>query len=181
MKLLLTQNVRHLGQIGDVVKVRPGYGRNYLLPQGLAVEATDANLKAIEAAKAAYLTEMAKKREELQARADALRGKEITISARANEQGHLYGSIGPAQIAAVLAADGIFIEARDIQMPEPIRQLDKYDVKVVFDQDVQATIQVWVVPAHEAEEEPQEAPAEDAEAAAAAEQAPPAEDAPPAA
>lgn len=156
MKVLLRRNVPKLGKIGELVEVRDGYARNFLLPHRLAVEPTAGNLKRVEAEKAAYLAEMAARKAEFQARADALKDKEITIAARANEEGHLYGSVGPAQIVAALAGENIFLEELNIEMDSAIRQLDKYDVKVVFSDEVQTTIHVWVVPIRE---EGEEAPA----------------------
>ena len=146
MKVLLRQNVRKLGQIGDLVDVKPGYARNYLLPQGYGIEPTDANLKIVEAEKKKHLEKLAEMREELEAKATLVKGKEITISARANEEGHLYGSIGPAQIEAALAAENVFIDAKYIELDEPIRQLDKYDVQIRFSPDITATIHIWVLP-----------------------------------
>ncbi|HAU37201.1 MAG TPA: 50S ribosomal protein L9 [Phycisphaerales bacterium] len=160
MKVLLRKNVSKLGKIGEVVNVKPGYARNYLLPQGLATEPTEANVKRVEAEKAAYLEQLAKERAQLQAKAQLVDGKEITISARANEEGHLYGSVGPAQIAAVLAEAGAFVEPETVQLREPIRQLDKYDVTLDFGEEVTATIHVWIVPIREPGEE---APAEEAQ------------------
>ena len=158
MKVLLKKNVADLGNVGDVVDVKDGYARNYLLPSRLAIEPTEWNLKAIEAEKQRYLEELARQREQLEAKAALIRGKEITISARANVEGHLYGSVGPAQVSAALAADGVFVEPEHIVLDEPIRTLDKYDVQVSFSPDVSATIHVWVVPAHEAEGDADEAP-----------------------
>lgn len=146
MKVLLRKNVPDLGRIGDIVEVKPGHARNYLLPQALAVQPTRANLLAVEAEKKRYLQELAKQRAEIEARAELLRGKELTIAARANEEGHLYGSVGPAQIVAALAEENIFIDVDNVALDEPIRQLDKYDVVVRFAEDVQTTIHVWVVP-----------------------------------
>ena len=166
MKVLLMKNVSVLGQIGDVVEVKPGYARNYLLPHGVAVVPTDANLKAVEAEKQRYLEELAKRREELTARAEAISGREVTISARANEEGHLYGSIGAAQIVAALAEQGIFTEPENIHLDSPIRQLDKYDVEVVFGPDVKATVHVWIVPVHEPEDAEGAAPARETHAGA---------------
>lgn len=151
MKVMLKTNVVKLGTIGDVVEVKPGYARNYLLPHGLAVEPTDANVKAIEADKQRFLEQMAEDRQAQEARAAAIRGKEITISARGNEEGLLYGSIGPAQIAAALAAENVFVEPKHIVLDEPIRRLDKYDIMVRFAKDVVAEIHVWVVPTHDAD------------------------------
>ena len=162
MKVLLRQNIAKLGKIGEVVEVRPGYARNYLLPQGLAYEPSESNLKAVEAAKQKYLDELARKRGELETLASAVDGKEVTIAARANEEGHLYGSIGPAQIAAALAEQNVFVEPENIPLDEPIRTLDKYEVTVRFEQDVTATVSVWVVPVHAPEDEDAEGDPEEA-------------------
>ena len=168
MKVLLRRNVSKLGKIGEVVEVKSGYARNYLVPQGLAVEPTKGNVKAIEDEKQAYLQELAKEKAQLEAKAQLIQGKEITISVRANEEGHLYGSVGPAQIAAALAEEGMFIESEHISLDEPIHQLDKYDVKVNFSEEVSATIHLWVLPLREEgnedeDEKDPDAPAPDAE------------------
>ena len=146
MKVLLRRNVLKLGKIGDVVEVKPGYARNYLLPQGLAVQPTKANVRSIELEKRHYLVELAKKRTELEAKLAVVAGKELTIAARANVEGHLYGSIGKAQIVAALAAEDIFIEPEHIVMDHPIRQVDKYDLTIQFAEDISTTIHVWIVP-----------------------------------
>jgi large subunit ribosomal protein L9 len=172
MKVLLRRNVSKLGRIGEVVDVKPGFARNYLLPEGLAVEPTRTNLRAVELEKEHYLQELAKQRAELQAKAAIVQGKEITIFARANEEGRLYGSIGPAQIAAVLAEQTLFVEPRHVVLPEPIRQLDKYDVTLRFDEEVTATIVVWIVPVREVQE-----PGDESASAAAAPEAPEAQQA----
>ena len=162
MKVLLRKNIAKLGQIGEVVEVKPGYARNYLLPSGLAVQPSEVNLKAVEAEKQEYAAELAKLKAELEARAAALEGKEITISVRATDEGHLYGSVGPAQICALLVADGVFVEPENIVLDSPIRRLDKYDVVVRLADDVAATIHVWVLPVRDSEEEqrPEDAPAD---------------------
>jgi len=153
MKLLLRANVPMLGTIGEVVTVKAGYARNYLVPYGLGVEPTPANLKRIEEEKKAYLAGLAERKAEIRARAALVDGKEITLSCRANEQGHLYGSVGPAQIVEALAADGVHIEEGNILLDEPIRTLDKYEVKLGFGEEVTASIDVWVVPIREEEDE----------------------------
>jgi large subunit ribosomal protein L9 len=168
MKVLLRQNVTRLGHIGEVVKVKPGYARNYLLPHGLAVEPTEANVRAVEAAKQAYLEELAKHKEELQARAATVAGKELTINARANEEGLLYGSVGPAQIAALLAEEGLLVEASNVLIREPLRRLDKYTVTLDFGHEVTTEISVWIVPLHG--EDDGQAPGEGAAASAPAAQ-----------
>ncbi len=164
MKVLLRRNVLNLGKIGEVVEVKPGFARNFLLPQRLAVAPSEANLKAVEAEKEEYLKELARLKSELEAKAAVVQGKEVTISARANEEGHLYGSVGPAQIVAALAAENIFIEAEHIVMAEPIRTLDKYDIKIRFSEDVIATIHVWIVPIKDAAEEAERAEKDKAQA-----------------
>lgn len=158
MKVVLRKDVGRFGKIGDVVEVKAGYARNYLLPQGLAVRPTEANIKAVEAERQGYLEEMARQRAELEARAAAVQGKEITIAARANVEGHLYGSVGPAQVVAALAEQGTFLAPENIVLDPPIRQLDKYDIEVRFTEDISATIHLWVVPVREVEGEAPEAP-----------------------
>jgi large subunit ribosomal protein L9 len=149
MKVLLRRNVSHVGKIGEVVEVKSGYARNYLFPHALAVAPTQTNVKAVEAEKQKYLEELARQRAQLQVQADLLKDKEITISARANEEGHLYGSVGPAQIAAALGEEGILIDPQRIAMEEPIRKLDRHDVLLRFGEDITTTIHVWVVPIRE--------------------------------
>ncbi len=153
MKVLLQKNISKLGKIGDVVEVKPGYARNYLLPQGLAARPTKANLKAIKVAKQRNLAELARQREQIEARAAELQGMEITLSVLANEEGHLYGSVGPAQICAALAKEGVFVDPQNIRLAEPIQQLDKYEVPVHFAEGATATIQVWIVPVRDADED----------------------------
>ncbi len=149
MKVLLCKNVAKLGRIGDIVDVKTGYARNYLLPQQVGVLPTPATIRAVEADKARYLAELARQKSELQAQADLIQGREVTIAARANEEGHLYGSVGPAQICEALAKEGLFIDPEYVALESPIRQLDKYDVLVRFAEDVTATVHVWVVPVHD--------------------------------
>lgn len=149
MKVLLRKPVKKLGTVGDVVNVKPGYARNYLIPRHMAVTPTTANLKVVEVEKAKHLAELAKMRGELEAKAALLRGKEVTIAVNANDEGHLYGSVGPAQIVAALAGEGVFIEADHVNLAQPIRQLDKYDVELELMETVTATIHVWVVRARE--------------------------------
>ena len=145
MKVLLRRNVAKLGTIGEVVEVKPGYARNYLLPEQLAVKPTEANLRAIEAEKQQYLEELAIVKANLQARADLINGREITLSVRANEEGHLYGSVGPAQIAAALYEQGAVVEAENIVLDAVIRNVGKYEIEVRFDEEVKAAVQLTVL------------------------------------
>lgn len=159
MKVLLRRNISKLGHIGEVVDVKPGYARNYLLPHGLGVEPTEMNVKAIEAEKETYLAQLAQEKAELEARAALVADKEVTIAARANSEGVLYGSVGPAQIVAALGEQNLLIEPENVVLAEPIRRLDKYDVTLRFSEEVSVSITVWVVPVHG--EEPEETPDED--------------------
>ena len=149
VKVLLRRNVPKLGKIGQVVEVKPGYARNFLLPHRLAVTPTAGNIKTVEAEKQKYLEELAKMRGELEARAALIKDKEITISARANEEGHLYGSIGPAQIVEALAGANVIVDIENIILDSPIRRLDKYDIELLFGEDIKSVIHVWVVPIRE--------------------------------
>jgi large subunit ribosomal protein L9 len=174
MKVLLRKNIRDLGIIGDMVEVKSGYARNYLLPQGLAAHPTAANLKAIEADKQQYLAELARQRADLEAKAAAASGKQAAILARANEEGHLYGSVGPAQIAAAFAEKGLFLEVETVILDGPIRQVGEYDVTLEFAHDIKASVHVSIQPLVEAGEPA--ASEQPAEGDAPAEDQPPADD-----
>lgn len=145
MKLLLKKDVPKLGMVGDVVEVSAGYARNYLLPHHVAVEPTPANLKAIEHAKRKAAEERRLRQEAMEQAASRLAGVEVTIAAAANPEGHLYGSVGPREIAAALRDLGHSVEAEHVQLHAPIRQLDTADVDVVFAEELKATVKVWVV------------------------------------
>lgn len=145
MKVLLRRNVTKLGQIGEVVEVKDGYARNYLLPQGLAIMPNKANVKKVEGEKQAYLEELARRKAELETQARLLEGREFTIVARANEEGHLYGSVGPAQIASQAAKEGIMLEADYVILDEQIRLLGEYEVNVSFSEEVRTTVKLKVM------------------------------------
>ncbi len=145
MKLLLCRNVDRLGIVGDIVDVSAGYGRNYLVPQGLATEPTQANIRALAKARRAAELERVRHREQLQALAKRLENVEVTVRARANEEGVLYGSVGPREISAALVEEGHPILPDQIALATPIRHLDNVAVDVRLTDDVQATVKVWVV------------------------------------
>ena len=147
MKLLLQQSIEKLGMAGDLVEVNSSYARNYLLPCGLALAPTAANLKRVEEIRAAARQQGLAKLQELQARVEALNGLEVTIQARANEQGHLFGSVGPAEVSAALSEMGFTdVPAEAIIIDPHIKQLDKYTIEIRLSEEVRAQIQVWVVP-----------------------------------
>ena len=147
MELLLKQNVEHLGRIGDVVTVKIGYARNYLLPQGLAVAVTKANMAQIERARAQALAEELARVASLKELAAKIGEASVTIEGRANEEGHLFGSVNAAQIAGALRAKGLPIEDKQIRLEQPLKEIGVFDIVVHLHQTVDATVKVWVVQA----------------------------------
>ncbi len=146
MNVILLETVENLGSIGDLVKVKPGYGRNFLLPQGKAMLATPENMKQIEARRAELekiaADELAKARE----RAKAFANLEVVIPANAGAEGKLFGSVGPIDIVEALAAVQVEAERAEIRMPEgPIHALGEYTIGVHLHSDVNADIVVRVV------------------------------------
>ena len=147
MKLLLQRSIEKLGKAGDLVEVNSSYARNYLLPHGLALAPTPANLKRVEDIRAAAGQQELAKLQELQAQAEALNGLEVTIQARANEQGHLFGSVGPAEVSAALSEMGFSNVPPEAIIIDPyIKQLDKYTIEIRLSEEVCAQIALWVVP-----------------------------------
>lgn len=145
MELLLNQNVEHLGRVGDVVQVKPGYARNYLLPRGLAVMVTKANLAQIELARARALADEQNRIGTQRELAQKLAETSVTIEGRANEEGHLFGSVNQSQVAAALRGKGFAIEDRQVRLEHPLKEIGVFDVKVHLHQTVEATVKVWVV------------------------------------
>jgi len=145
MELLLKHAVEHLGRVGDVVNVRPGYARNYLLPNGYAVMVTKANVAEIERARARALAEEQERVGSLKELADKMSDVSVTIEGRANEDGHLFGSVGPAQVAAALREKGFTIEDKQVRMENQIKEIGVFDVALHPHQDIDPTIKVWVV------------------------------------
>ncbi len=145
MKLILSKDVKYLGLVGDVVEVKEGFARNYLLPQKLALTPTANNIKAVEQARAKAAEERRLRAEERQAAAQRLSGAEITIRAAANLEGALYGSVGPREIAAALRQEGHSVEADQVELHTPIRHLDNVLVPVRFTEDMTVDVKVWVV------------------------------------
>ena len=146
VKVLLNESVRHVGRVGDVVDVKPGYARNYLLPKGLAVEPTKSNLKKVEERKK-EIERLEKERRAQQEQIIAqLKTVEVTLERKANEQGHLFGSVGAADIAHALVQQGFAVEAADINLPSKLDQIERYTVEVKFADDLSTEIKVWVSP-----------------------------------
>ncbi len=148
MNVILLENVENLGGIGDLVKVKPGYGRNFLLPQGKAALATPENMKEIEKRRAELEKAAAEELAKAKGRAKAFDGLEVIIKANAGSEGKLFGSVGPIDIAEALAAVQVEVERAEIRMPEgPIQELGDFPVGIHLHTEVDAEIVVHVVAA----------------------------------
>lgn len=148
MNVILLDNVENLGNIGDLVKVKPGYGRNYLIPQGKAALATPENMKAMEARRAELEKAAAEELTAASARARAIEGTEVIITANAGSEDKLFGSVGPIDICVALEEVQIEVERSEVRMPEgPIQQLGEYEIGIHLHPEVNAQIKVRVVPA----------------------------------
>lgn len=145
-KLLLNESVKHVGRVGDVVEVSSGYARNYLIPNGIAVQPTPNNLKKVEALKAEAIRLEQEARAKQEAMIAKLEGVELAIERRANEQGHLFGSVSATDISKALAAQGFEVAAEDVYLPGKLDRINKYSVDVGFADDLRATIKVYVSP-----------------------------------
>jgi large subunit ribosomal protein L9 len=152
VEVILRDDVPNLGKIGDVVRVKPGYARNYLLPRGLAIEANSKNLRVLEHQKRVIGAKAERDRKTAEAQAQHVDGLELRVQARAGEEGRLFGSVTNLDIERLLAARGISVDRRRIQLDEPIKQLGTYPVIIQVGRDVRATVQV-VVEAGDAEQE----------------------------
>ena len=148
MNVILLDNVENLGRIGDLVKVKPGYGRNFLLPQGKAALATPENIKAIDARRAELEKAAAEELAVAQKRADVINGMELVINANAGSEDKLFGSVGPIDIADAFASVQVEVQRSEVRMPDgPIHQLGEYPIGVHLHPDVNAEVIVRVVPA----------------------------------
>lgn len=145
MQVILKERLEKLGQPGDVVTVKPGYARNYLIPKGFAYEATDANMRRIERERIQYEKQAQEELAAAQERAGVLEGTSVTFTARAGEEGKLFGSITAADIAEKLAEQGIEIDRRQIILDEPLKALGVFSVPVRLHADVKPEVKVWVI------------------------------------
>jgi large subunit ribosomal protein L9 len=145
MEVILREDVRSLGKAGEMVRVKPGYARNYLLPQGLAYEATEGNKKRIAAETRARGVRNQAERAEAEQAAAALGAVELTLTGKAGEEGKLFGSITAQDIADALAAQGHQVDRRRIELDHPIKTLGKHTVGIRVHPDVHAEVRVAVV------------------------------------
>ena len=161
MKVILTEEIRGLGTRGDVVTVKDGYARNYLLPKNLAREATAGNLKSIEQERKKWALLAQEEKVAAQKSAESVQGVKITIQKRVGENGQLFGSVTANEIADALEAKGIAVDKRRIELAHPIKALGTHEVDVRLHREVSAHIKVEVIPIGvERLEEPPAPPAE---------------------
>jgi len=146
MKVLLCEDIEKLGYVGDVIEVKAGYARNYLIPQGLAEVPTEANIKAISKEKAKRAEQRMLARERIEKCAASFKGAEVIICAKTNEQGVLFGSVSQHDIAANLCEQGFDVTDKMVQLTEHIKQIGVYDVELEFSSDITVTIKVVVAP-----------------------------------
>jgi large subunit ribosomal protein L9 len=145
VSVLLLEDREHLGEVGDIVDVKPGYARNYLLPSGIGTLPTANALQMVERAKQVAAAERAKRVAEMAELATALADKSITLEERASEEGHLFGSVSASTIVEALAADGLVITEKMVDLPEHIKELGIFNVPVKVSPDQTVELRVWVV------------------------------------
>ncbi|RYY79446.1 MAG: 50S ribosomal protein L9 [Moraxellaceae bacterium] len=146
MDIILLQRIKNLGKLGDKVSVKAGYGRNYLIPQGKAVSATEANTSAFEARRAELEKQEAEVLSSAQSRADKLNEVNVVITAKAGDEGKLFGSIGTRDIADALTASGIEVDRAEVRLPNgALRHTGEFNVAVQLHHDVTAEVLVTIV------------------------------------
>lgn len=146
IELMLAEDVEQLGKQGDIIKVKAGYARNFLLPQGLATIATAENKRLVELHRQRLEERIKQKRQALISLADKVSKYSVTLEANANEEGHLYGSIVAVDISKNLVSAGYAVEADHIKLDGPLKETGMYTVKLQFDPEIKAEVKVWVVP-----------------------------------
>ena len=145
MQVILRDDLDNLGKSGEVVNVKEGYARNYLLPRGLAIKATASDVKRVEHEKRVIAARTAKMAKEAQAEADTLSKVSVSIARAVGEEDKLYGSVTSRDIAEALAAQNVKVDSKKIHLEEPIKTLGMTEVQVKLGRGVNATIKVWVV------------------------------------
>src|SRR5215210_6773505 len=144
VKLLLKESIKHVGRVGDIVEVSPGYARNYLLPQDLAVQPTPNNVKKVEERRKEIERQERERREQQARMIGQLSGVEVHLERRANEQGHLFGSVTATDVAKGLQAQNFNIEPGDVNLPGKLDQVRDYTVTIRFADDLTVDIKAWV-------------------------------------
>jgi len=167
IKLLLKESIKNVGKVGDVVEVSPGYARNYLIPNDLALQPTPGNIKKVEERRKEIEKIERERRDQQAALLKTLEGVEVTLERRANDQGHLFGSVSATDISKALQAQGFNIEPDDINLHGKLDRIEKYTVRIKFAEDLETDLKVWVAPDPESK-----AAIETAQKARAAEETP---------
>jgi large subunit ribosomal protein L9 len=145
MQLVLVEDVANLGKQGELVEVKPGYGRNYLLPRGLATVPTEHNLRLLERYKERVHQAREARIADLKVLAAQIQSTNIQIEANANEEGHLYGSVGPGEIARALKARNLMVEPEQVRMEGPIKEIALFAVKINLGYEIETEVKVVVV------------------------------------
>ena len=145
VEVILRDDVPSLGKIGQVVRVKPGYARNYLFPRGLAVEANRKNLHVLEHQKRVIAAKADRERKSADGVAQKLNGLKLTVAARAGEEGRLFGSVTNIDVERLLTEKGFQVERRRIELADPIKQLGTYPIIIQVGRDVRATVELTVV------------------------------------
>jgi len=145
VSILILQDREDLGEVGDVVDVKPGYARNFLLPAGIAALPTPDALRQVERAKVTAAAERLRRAEELADLAKSLDGVSVTLEERASEEGHLFGSVNATVILEALTQLGVTLQEKMVALEEPIKELGIFNVLIRLAPDVSAEIRVWVV------------------------------------
>ena len=146
MQVILLEKIVNLGNLGDLVNVKPGYARNYLVPQGLATAATPDNLKSFESRRLELEKASADKLQAAKGRANELEGQSVEIAGRASDEGKLFGSVGLIEISEAFAAKGLEINRSEIQLPEgPFKMVGEYEVQISVHSEVAFNVKVAVV------------------------------------
>jgi len=143
-KLMLKESIKNLGKVGDIVEVSPGYARNFLMPRDLAVEPTANNVKKVEARRKEIEAQEAQLRSKQETIIKKLEGAEVHLERKANEQGHLFGSVGATDISKMLQATGYDVQADDVYLQGKLDQIKDYKVIVKFHEGLEVEIKVWV-------------------------------------
>jgi large subunit ribosomal protein L9 len=174
MQVILLERIEKLGQMGDLVTVKNGFARNFLVPQGKAMRATKANLTEFERRKVELEANNLKRKEEAQSVAEKIDGRSVVVIRQAGESGQLYGSVNSRDITEGFAADGVTFERRQVRLDQPIKMLGLHDVRVALHPEVDVQVKVNVARSEEEAEiqaDPERAAAYEAARAAEAEEA----------
>jgi len=145
MQVILLQKVRNLGDLGDQVKVRPGYGRNFLVPKGYALPATPENVKVFEERRSELMAASQERLDRARGRAEKLGGSSFVVAMRASDEGKLYGSVGPQEIVDAVAEEGHELDAREVVLPDgPLRTIGRFQAVIQLHAEVETEIEVVV-------------------------------------